>query len=239
MTSVRSTARINQRPSLVGETADALRNRVFAAQPGELIGSLQHLAQQLGVGIVTLQQAARVLEHEGLLEARRGPGGGYYGARPGAEALERAMAAWLRTHPASFEEALDITSLLFIELCAAAALCNDEALHAELAALCERIAPCNTTPERGAFEADFQALLFRMVERPLFELLTHVTLAFAQTQSEPLIGVRDDALAEWKAGRRRIVDAILLRDGELARFEAGRSNRRLVLAGLAGRRARR
>ena len=226
-----------QRRNLVGDTADALRDRVFALDPGTLVGSLQDLARTLGVGIVTLQQAARVLEHEGLLEARRGPGGGYYGTRPGAEALERAMAAYLRMHPASFDEALDITSLLFIELCAAAAECGDAALCAELQALDQSVESCEGMDARGAWEADLQVLLFRMVDRPLFELLTHVTLAFAKTQSVPLLNHDPDAIAEWKAGRRRIVGAILRHDRELARFEAARSNRRIVLQGMAGRRA--
>lgn len=94
-----------QKRSLVSATADKLRDMVFGAGPNVLIGSLQDLAKALQVGIVTVQQAARVLEHEGLLEARRGPGGGYYGTRPDAAALERSITAYLRSNPTSFEEA--------------------------------------------------------------------------------------------------------------------------------------
>lgn len=101
--------------NLVGQIAERLRERIFAAAAGSQIGSLQDLAATLGVGIVTVQQAARILEHEGLLEVRRGPGGGYYGKRPDAAALERLMAGFLRTQPDSFNEALNITSLLFTE----------------------------------------------------------------------------------------------------------------------------
>ena len=60
----------------VPDAAEALREMVFAAEPDSRIGSLPDLARRLGVGIGTVQQAARVLEHEGLLEVRRGPGGG-------------------------------------------------------------------------------------------------------------------------------------------------------------------
>ena len=69
-----------------------------------------------------------------------------------------------------------------------------------------------------------------MVERPLFELLTRVTLRFATSRpkTEPIYG--DAAAVEgWKAGRHRIIEAILRRDEALARFEADRSNRRVVL----------
>lgn len=213
--------------NLVSETADALRDRVFAAQPGTLIGSLQDLTAELGVGLVTLQQAARVLEHEGLLEARRGPGGGYYGARPDTAALERAIATYLRSRPTSFGEVLNITSLLFNELVGAAARCRDEVLRAELRDLAHRLDGCEAEPARGQFESDFQDLLCRMVDWPLFELLTKVTLRFAMASGATV--VPGEAVLAWREGRHRIIAAILVGDAELARFEAERSNRREVM----------
>ena len=137
-----------RRRYLVRETAAKLRDFVFDREPGSLIGSLPELARQLGVGIVTVQQAARILEHEGLLEVRRGPGGGYYGQRPDEAALERSLAAYLRMHPSSYGEMLDITTLLFRELVAAAAACDDEAFRAELRACVGRIDACNDIEKR-------------------------------------------------------------------------------------------
>lgn len=213
----------------VQATADHLRDMIFAHEPGTRIGSLNGLAQALGVGIVTVQQAARILEYEGLLEVRRGPGGGYYGIRPDAAALERSLAAYMRMQPHSWEEALDMTSLLFNELCAAAAGCDDDALHAELGRFEDRIAPCTVDTDMAELEQDFQDLLFRMVDRPLFELLTRVTLRFAATRPASAFHQGVIAIDEWKIGRHRIIDAIRRRDEELARFEADRSNRRLLL----------
>ncbi|MDB5723262.1 MAG: GntR family transcriptional regulator [Novosphingobium sp.] len=220
-----------QKRALVPATADRLRDKVFARAPQERIGSLPDLAKGFGVGIVTVQQAARILEHEGLLEVRRGPGGGYYGARPDAAALERAIGVFMRLHPSSFEEALDITSLLFTELAAAAARCADDSLREELRALAGRIDDSETQPQRGAFEAEFQDLLFRMVKRPLFEVLTRVTLGFAVSQASQLLDPTAFGTVHWSAGRHRIVTAILRQDPELARFEADRSNRRAVMSG--------
>ena len=76
---------------LVPGTAEQMRELILAQAPGASIGSLPEVAKRLGVGIATVQQAARVLEHEGLLAVRRGPGGGYFGARPDAAALERSV----------------------------------------------------------------------------------------------------------------------------------------------------
>ena len=52
--------------------------------------------------------------------------------------------------------------------------------------------------------------------------------ATSRPRTEPIYGDAA-AILEWKAGRHRIIDAILARDEALARFEADRSNRRVVL----------
>jgi DNA-binding FadR family transcriptional regulator len=217
---------------LVQQSAERLRDMLFAVPSGTRLGALPELARKLGVGIVTVQQAARILEHEGLLEVRRGPNGGYFGTRPDDAALERAIAAYMRVHPTSFDEAADITSLLFNELVPAAAACRDERLREALRTHGHTIEYQNTEAQRGAFELALQDLLFKMVDRPLFEALTRVTLSLAYTRRAPLIDGSRAGVAEWKAGRRRIIAAILAQDVELARFEANRSNRRAVLAGL-------
>lgn len=218
-----------QRSNLVRVTADRLREMVFAAAPGALIGALGDLTASLQVGVVTLQQAARILEHEGLLEARRGPGGGYYGSRPDTAALGRSINAYLRSHPSSLEEALDITSLLFTELAAAAAHCTDEAQRRQLDLLRRRLDECTTRDDSGQFETEFLDLLCRMVDWPLFKMLILVTLQVAATTHNPLLLTDTDAVTRWREGRYRIVTAILRGDADLARFEADRSNRRPVL----------
>jgi GntR family transcriptional repressor for pyruvate dehydrogenase complex len=219
-----------KRRNLVPTVAESLRERVFGGVPDERIGSLTELATELNVGIVTIQQAARILEHEGLLDVRRGPGGGYYGRRPDAQSLERVLAAFMRMHPDSFDEALDITSLLFIELCGAAARCASEDLRTGLQQLLSDLTACRNEKSIGAFESNFQNLLFRMVDRPIFELLTRVTLHFATVSGRPQLYRGSEGLRRWLDGRRRIITAIMSGDEKLARFEADRSNRPTILA---------
>jgi GntR family transcriptional repressor for pyruvate dehydrogenase complex len=217
------------RRNIVASSVEALRERIFALPDGELIGSLPDLARVLGVGIVTIQQAARILEHEGLLDVRRGPGGGYYGRRPDAATLERSLAAFMRSRPASWEEALDMTSLLFNELAAAAAECRDPALLEELRGFARDVAVASQAEDVQRLEIEFQDLLFRMVDRPLFELLTRVTLRFSASAPDALVFRGAIELERWKTGRRLIVDAILRHDAGLARFEANRNNREQIL----------
>ncbi|AMO71307.1 FadR/GntR family transcriptional regulator [Sphingorhabdus sp. M41] len=219
-----------QRGQLVQATAETLRQRVFANEPGAQIGSLRELAEVFNVGIVTIQQVARILEHEGLLEVRRGPGGGYFGRRPDIDTLESILAAYMRSQPASWEEALDMTSLLFNELCAAAASVDIPGeLREEMLALGREIDDCDPQSELSLFEEKFQNMLFRMVNRPLFELLTRVTLHFSLS-NPPEVSAQGLISPElWRAGRQRIIAAILAGDVPLARFEADRSNRQIIM----------
>src|ERR1700689_783606 len=120
---------------LVQAAAAKLRDVILAREPGAQIGSLNEVAELLGVGIVTVQQAARILEHEGLLAVRRGPGGGYYGTRPDEAALERSVVAYLRAHGSGYREAAEVMTLLRAELISAAAGCRDPELCGALSVL--------------------------------------------------------------------------------------------------------
>jgi GntR family transcriptional regulator, transcriptional repressor for pyruvate dehydrogenase complex len=213
----------------VAVAAQRLRDLVFAAEPGTMIGSLQDLVKRLGVGVVTLQQAARILEHEGLLEARRGPGGGYYGTRPDQAALERSLGAYMRMHAASYEEALEMTSLLFTELVTAAARCRDEQMHGALRAFADRLADQAIDADLASLEGEFHDLLFHMAQRPLYEVLSRVTLHLSASQTEPVIHAGPEGAAAWRRGRLKIIAAILENDPKMARFEADRHNRQVVL----------
>jgi len=216
---------------LVQAAAGKLRDIILAREPGAQIGSLNEVAQLLGVGIVTVQQAARILEHEGLLAVRRGPGGGYYGTRPDEAALERAFAAYLRVHGFGQRESQQMLGLLDCEIVPAAARCKDEKLRQAVAALLQRVDGCDSGEQRIAFEMDLRDLLLKMVARPLIELVCRVTVRLYVYPGSNALFVGKAGIEAWKAGRRRILQAILEQDEELAQFEAERY-RRLILARL-------
>jgi len=217
-----------QKPRLVREIAAKLRDKILACEPEARLGSLQEMAQLFGVGIVTVQQAARILEHEGLLSVRRGPGGGYYGTRPDEAALERSFAAYLRVHGFGYRESQEMTSLFDCEIVPAAARCTDETLREALRALSECVDGCESPDDRVAFEIKLRDLLFKMVARPLMEMLSRVTLRLYVHPRGVLLFPGKEGVAAWKTGRRRILQAILQQDEELARFEAERYRRQVL-----------
>lgn len=67
---------IANRNTLVENTADRLRQMIFAGEigPGELLPSRKELAGQYGVGIATIHEAIQSLAAVGLVESRPGKG---------------------------------------------------------------------------------------------------------------------------------------------------------------------
>ncbi|MBB5685942.1 FadR/GntR family transcriptional regulator [Sphingobium boeckii] len=213
---------------LVSATAERLRELILSEAPDERIGALPDLARSLGVGTATVQQAARVLEHEGLLHVRRGPGGGYFGRRPDAAALERSMAAYLRGRHSDHYEALEMMTLLDCEIMPAAASCRNDTLFEELAVLEMRIDQCVTSEDSVALEDDLHAILFKMVDRPLMELLAGVAMRFYRSAPIPRIFEGEEGLHAWRRWRHHIIGAIIDKDPDRARFEAERHRRELL-----------
>lgn len=224
----------SQKPRLVQDTAEKLRDLIFQQEPGTQIGSLNEVAEQLGVGIVTVQQAARILEHEGLLAVKRGPGGGYYGARPDAAALERAFGTYMRLHNIGYREAFEMTVLLDCDIIQAAAHNQDSSALEKIADLIAQLERSDTPEDCIQFEEDLRETLLKIVERPLLELLSRVAMQLYKTGSHPGIFSGEFALSEWKQGRQRILHAIVQQDAELAYFEAERF-RRLTQRWTSGR----
>jgi GntR family transcriptional repressor for pyruvate dehydrogenase complex len=210
------------RPGLAPTTAARLRDLILAAEPDAQIGTLTGLAQQLGVGVVTVQQAARILEHEGLLQVRRGPGGGYYGKRPTEASLERSIAAYLRVDGSRFRELFEIMSLLECELAPAAARSGDAELRAGLEHVLALLAGSDTIEAQLAAEEALHGVLFRLADQPLMGLLGRVTMSVYQASPAPSMFLDQAGIDAWRAGRRRIIAAILAADDELARFETER-----------------
>jgi len=212
---------------LVSETIAALRELILDQEPEACLGSMHDVATALGVGIVTIQQAARILEHEGLLRVKRGPGGGYYGTRPGDDAVERAFATYLRVHNISYRDAFEMAVSLDCDLAEAAAGSGHPELEQRIHALIDELDRSESADDRIEFEVDFRGTLFGLANNPLLELLAHVAMQLYKTESTPAFFAEQIKLDEWKTGRMRMLEAILKRDPELAYFEAQRYRRQV------------
>lgn len=210
---------------LVQETANRLRELSLGSEPGAHLGSLTEVAEQLDVGIVTVQQAARILEHEGLLSVKRGPGGGYSSARPDDAALERAFATYMRVHDIDHREAFELAVMLDCEIIQTAARDIEEPALALIRELLAVLDSSRTIQDCVEFEIRFRETLLGLFEQPLLELLAKVAMQMYREEHNALVFEETFNLGDWRCGRTRILQAILQGDEELALFEARRYRR--------------
>jgi len=79
---------------------------------GGRIGTKEELRQRFGVSLATLSQALRVLEGQGLVELRTGPGGGVFASRPTERLLVSNIAASFRHGTPTAEETMAVREVL-------------------------------------------------------------------------------------------------------------------------------
>ena len=215
------------RSSLVQATAARLKAMILKLEPRAQIGSLGELVERLEVGVVTVQQAARILENEGFLEVRRGPGGGYFGMRPSEADLEHSLVEYLRLHKSAYRDALELLRTLKGEAVAAAARCRAPEVLERLRIIRKRIIASTTREERLAVEEDFRIAIHAMSDRPLLSLFAGATARFVRDYAPPALLLDEKGERAWKDANVRVIDAILAGDEELALFESGRLSRQI------------
>ena len=215
------------RSSLVQATAARLKAMILAQEPRAQIGSLAELVERLDVSVVTIQQAARILENEGVLEVRRGPGGGYFGMRPSEADLEHSLVEYLRLHKSAYRDALELLRTLKGEAVAAAARCREPVVLERLRIIRKRIMASTTREERLAIEEDFRITIHAMSDRPLLSLIAGATTRFVREYAPPPLLLDETGERAWKEANVRVIDAILAGDEELALFEYGRLSRQI------------
>jgi DNA-binding FadR family transcriptional regulator len=86
-----STAPLPPRVSRAARLAQEIESRIRRdeRQPGERIATKQELREGFGVATATINEAVRLLETRGVIEARPGPGGGIFVARSAVRSAVR------------------------------------------------------------------------------------------------------------------------------------------------------
>jgi GntR family transcriptional regulator, transcriptional repressor for pyruvate dehydrogenase complex len=167
-------------PKAARIVADALRERILAKQveAGSHLPSAEELLVEFGVSRATLREALNVLESEGLVRLRRGPGGGAIVTAPDGLAITRSLDSLLRFEGTTVEQVMEVR-LVVDPLAARLA-----ALHAEPAEL-EVIA---TSVERQGRPDVITA------HEEWFQENLHFHWAIAAASHNPLVRVLSESL---------------------------------------------
>jgi DNA-binding FadR family transcriptional regulator len=123
--------------------------------PGERLGTKDDLRQRFGVAVATVNEAVRLLEMRGLIEARPGPGGGVFVANSSVRvALKRSglQATW---GAARFADCLAVRNGLESLVCRDAATHRTNEDVAALRAIVDAMEECAATDEAAYFELNW------------------------------------------------------------------------------------
>jgi DNA-binding FadR family transcriptional regulator len=167
-------------PKAARIVADALRERILTKQvaTGSHLPSAEELLAEFGVSRATLREALNVLESEGLVRLRRGPGGGAIVTAPDGLAITRSLDSLLRFEGTTVEQVMEVR-LVVDPLAARLA-----ALHAEPAEL-ELIAASVERQGRPAVLASHEEW---------FRENLHFHWAIAAASHNPLVRVLSESL---------------------------------------------
>jgi DNA-binding FadR family transcriptional regulator len=217
-----------QKPSVTTLCEMRLRGDALAAEPGALLGSEDALMARYQVSRPTLRQAAARVAREQLVLVRRGVGGGYFATQPTERAVSNMAAIFLRTRRAGLSDILRSVAPLHIEMARLAAIHADEHDRSALQSFLvddERL-------EQGAFgfreylrnSRQFERLLGNACHNPVLALFLQILIDLAGTlrpQEDLFIG-RPQRVHEFRSRRRRVAQAILEGDPDLAVLTARR-----------------
>ena len=184
-------------------------------EPGELFGSEVELIARYGVSRAVFREAIRLLEHHGLAEMRRGLHGGLFIRQPDPTPVAKAMAVYLdfeKVEPRQLDDARLAIEVFCVER-VAARISEDEVaeVRAFLSAEAAQVASSGTQSLH-----DFHVLVARLTANPALHLFVHTLTDLTQRQ-QPVLDRNRFSLDDIHAAHAKIAEAIIARDGALAR----------------------
>lgn len=215
--------------SAIDGAAARLREIVLARDPGVFLGSEESLQAALGVSRATIRQAARLLEREGLLRVRRGINGGYFGARPDIETIEKAVGTYLELLNVEADDLIRMASVLWVEAIRKAASVRSPAMRDLAEQFRQRVLalPIDTSfHDVAQLEQDFRTALFNLIGSRYIELIFQINMAFAHRRFPTVPADRDGTpehaafLGDWRNAKLMELAAIADGDQELGGIAA-------------------
>lgn len=203
--------------TLVSRVARQLAALSLDFEEGAYLGAEDDLLARLGVSRPTLRQAAKIAESERMISVRRGTRGGFYATRPDVNDSIRSLNRYLRLSGVTVRE-LTVVNPVSEEAARLAADCEDEALRTRLADMLATVPTLQDARACMEFDTGFLRLISEMSGNPVVEVLIAMTYSFGMEEQ----GIYLYATPEQRSTARQfftaIGEAILSRDGELARF---------------------
>lgn len=186
---------------------------------GESLGSEAELLDIHGVSRPVLRQAVRLLEHQGVVTMRRGPGGGLVVRQPDQGATLQAVNVYLQSHgipPVTVLHTRKVLELAAVDL--AIERLNDAGVR-----LLQDTIASNRLLHAGSTSRELQRMhevLGELAGDPALLLFLRVVLRLTETKigfAKRPVAARERAVARNRLANEGIAEAVLARDVHTAR----------------------
>jgi DNA-binding FadR family transcriptional regulator len=190
---------------------------------GEVLGSERELIEKMGVSRAVFREAVRIVEHHDVARMRRGPGGGLVVTKPDPDAVQRAVALYLRYAGVRHDQLFATRMTLELACAAQAADKIDEegiARLREVLRLEEELQDeAIATGHTHALHEVIAELTGDPVMTLFVRILTQLTMQQQLPHSDSDV---DAAVASYHRAHEAIVDAIVAGDSALAQHRMRR-----------------
>lgn len=218
MSTPRST--ITGHRSKAEHVAQQLLERIIAARPapGSSFGTEAELLAQFDVSRPTLRESLKILESQGVLGLRPGPGGGIIVKKPSIDLLAHGLSVFLRMREVPFLAVLKAREAIEPALAAEAAVHGSEADFADLEASIARMKLLQNLRDQDAFIEEnriFHGIIARASGNQVLEVFWSTISVLAGGEHHGVrysVGNRQHVIA----AHQRILKACRGRNGEAA-----------------------
>jgi DNA-binding FadR family transcriptional regulator len=200
--------------------AEQLLERIIDAKlkPGSTFATEAELLAQFNVSRPTLRESLKLLESQGVLGRRPGPGGGIIVSQPSIDLLAYGVSVFLRLHEVPFVTVLKAREVIEPALAHEAALNGSEEDFAELEASIVRMKALDAPSNQEAFIEEnrvFHSVIARASGNKVLETFWHTISILAHGEHH---GIRYSVgnQAHVIKAHQRILDACRRRDGAAA-----------------------
>ena len=204
---------------LAAIVASKIVDDVFAREwpVGEVIGSEGELLERYRVSRAVFREAVRLVEHQHVARMRRGPGGGLVVTEPDVDAVIDASVMYLLRVGARLDEVFAARVVLEEIVTELAVKRVDEADRDRLRQLLDDEAAGLAVDHRA-----LHSLLASMTRNPVLELFVDTLNRVALFYFSDRQSLESDTLSASAHAHRRIAEAVIAGNDELARHRMGK-----------------
>ena len=220
---IRSSHKRLSRPQQVAET---IKSYVMdnGWEPGDRLPSESEMIQRFGMSKGTIREAIRILEAQGLIKSRTGPGGGVFVHQVSEERATALLGNYFYFKHLTIDDIYQIRRTLEPELAAAlAGRLSTEQLSALEEVMNRYTEPARSPEEEREQHVDslrFHALLAEMSDNPLLRFLIRFTANMLADITVSRRLYTQPNLELWSSGRdyqSRLIEALRSGDASAAR----------------------